>query len=131
MTLLLAASFGIAQVFSTIKINSRLDIVYADVVVKGMMIAAFKNNKDYQTSKINRSCLEIPIYNAAKIQNVLTKSFELIRVLKDFPPDKSIMYCSALFTSCPFLSWMVRIVESFIPALIIDGILRINGMKPK
>lgn len=128
MTLLLSGCFGIIQVLSKVAANRLMDAVPADVVARGMIVAAWKTWKDEEDLKPPR---DIPVYNAARILPMTYGSTRYVRVLHEYPPELAFMYCSTVFTTCTFWSWLIRIVESIIPAIIIDTILRVKGLRPK
>lgn len=104
-----------------------MDSVPADVVARGLIITAWKTWKDQALVEP----LEIPVYNAARIQLMTYGATRSLRVLHDYPPELAIMYCATVFTTCTPYSWLIRIVESIIPAIILDTILKLSGSKPK
>lgn len=121
-TLLVTGALGLYRI-STVGPYRRLDTVNADIVVKGMIIAGWKEWKD------NHQSLEI--YNAAKIKIFAYRTFTFVRVIDEYPSEKAIMHCNIVFTKNPILAWLVRIINAIIPAMVIDGALMAKGLKPK
>lgn len=117
-----ANGFGLQHVLPVDE-NIRLDYVPVDLTVKGMIVAAWTTWKD----EID----EIPIYNASSIKNTSLVSFRNSDVIQKSPPLMAIMYQSVSITKCTFYAWIVRILESLIPAMIIDGLLMMLGRKPQ
>lgn len=118
----MANGFGLQHVL-TVDESIRLDYVPVDLCVKGMIVAAWTTWKDEVEA--------IPIYNASSIKNTSLVSFRDSDVIKKCPPLMAIMYQSVTITKCKFYAWIVRILESLIPAMIIDGLLMMLGKKPK
>lgn len=103
----------------------KLDYVPVDICVKGSIVAAWKTWKERKTTKM------IPIYNSTSIKNPSFVSINDQQIHIKYPSMNTIMYIEVTHVNCSFIAWTIKIVEQIIPALILDGILRMNGKKPK
>ncbi|KAG5667724.1 hypothetical protein PVAND_015695 [Polypedilum vanderplanki] len=117
-----SGALGINHI-SHVKGDIVLDFIPVDICVKGMLIAAWKTWKDKNSL--------MPIYNASNVKKASIISISKYKILKDFPPKNAIMYHDHHHTQCRFIGWIIRIIDQIIPALIIDGLLKISGKKTK
>lgn len=101
-----------------------------DLCIKGMILCSFKVWRDRVTNNIDIT--EVPVYNAASIRLV---AFNAIRdfcgVESEYPSMQAISPPHVTFTNCVYFAWILRIFRNLIPALIIDGLLRLANRKPK
>lgn len=74
-----------------------------------------------------------PIYNAASIKTPVYESlsYDMVSMVEKFPSVNMLGIPSITYTTCVYYAWMIRIVRNIIPALIIDGILKITAGKTK
>lgn len=118
----MSSEIGIYQV-TLVSRERKLDYIPVDILIKGMIIAGWKDWKE--------KCEKIPIYNGAGIKK---PSFDLMSYAEAhdvLPPINAVMYSGIKFAKCPAYAWIIRIIEMIIPALIIDRLLVFNGERPK
>jgi hypothetical protein len=85
----------------------------------------------YKMSKEQNPKAEIPIYNAARIKRISFGLMNSTNADEMFPSIKKLMYRSMTFSKCKFRVWQIRILESLIPALIVDKLMQWCGQKPQ
>lgn len=120
--LVIGAAIGVYQITLTSG-DCKLDYVPVDILIKAMIIAGWKDWKEKSEN--------LPIYNASGIFSPSFASMKEAEVCKILPPINAIMYNSITFTNCAFYAWIVRIVEMFIPAMILDKLLMLSGQRPR
>lgn len=103
----------------------KLDYIPVDLCVRGMLVAAYKVCNEHPTTK------SLPIYNATSIKKPSFRNMNDQKIHVKHPSRNAIMYVSVTHTSCWFLAWTIKIFEQIIPALVLDGLLRWKGRKPK
>lgn len=99
------------------------DYIPVDICVKGMIVAAWKDWKEKSEN--------LPIYNASSVKLASMESMKRVKKLFDNPPLDAIMYCSMFFTQCKFIYWVVKIIESLIPAMILDQVAKMVGLRAR
>lgn len=119
---MVASAFGINHV-SSIDENIIYDYIPVDLCIKSLIVAGFK---DY-TEKSQM----LPIYNSSSVKQASMTSLNHAQLVHDTPPVKAVMHFGMTFTKCAFVFWMIKIIEGLIPALIMDGIAKLVGIKPK
>ena len=75
---------------------------------------------------------EIPIYNSASVKmvsfDVLVRSTDSL--FEETPVKQAIGLPTHVFTECKFYGYTVIFFLQILPAIIIDGILKLLGKKP-
>lgn len=114
---------------NNIRDTDELDIIPVDICVKGMIIAAWKQWRDQQ----NLLASEMPIYNATsvKVCSYNSMMMSLTDSTEKYPPIKLFGIPSMTMTKCVFYAWIIRIFRCILPALIVDGFLKLTGNKPQ
>lgn len=123
--LVLVGGLGLSHVAKCAH-NNHLDLVPVDVCVKGMIVTALKTWKD-------QNKLKIPIFNATSIriatfQSLVQKTAERT---EKYPSVNLFGIPYIHFTQCVYYAWLIWFFRQLIPALIVDGVLKISGNKPK
>jgi hypothetical protein len=113
---------GVSHV-SNVSGDTVLDYVPVDICVKGMIITAWKTWRERAPV--------MPIYNACGLKKATVIAFQRNTIVDDYPPKEAIMYYDHYHIKCRYLGWVVRIVEQIIPALVIDGLLKVTGQRTK
>lgn len=127
MGLVMAGAIGLSHV-SNIPGSNILNMIPIDICVKGLIVASFKVWKE--RAKLQTS--EVPVFNAASVKFVSYTSMEVCyEVAQKNPSMKMLGIPRVTFTGCWYYAWLVRIFRNLLPALIIDGLLRLSGNKPK
>lgn len=103
-----------------------MDVIPVDICAKGMILAAYTHWKN----QLNH---EIPILNAASIKLVTYDSMVLDTdtIAREIPSINMFGIPKMRFTECVYYAWLLKIFRSLIPALVVDGLLKITGNKPK
>lgn len=129
MGMTMVVSLGLIHVIA-LNGDHNLDVVPVDICVKGMIVAAFTTWKE----KLSQGhAAEMHVINASSIKFITYNS--LLMELKGLTERHSSINCFGVpdltYTFCPFKLWTIRIFRQIIPALIVDGILKLTGNKPK
>lgn len=105
-----------------------MDVIPVDVCVKGMIVAAFSTWKKLQTDAEN-----IPVMNAASIKLATYNSMkiDMEAITKAAPSVNMFGVPHITYTTCVYYASLIRLFRSILPALFVDGILKIMGKKPK
>lgn len=125
MGLVLVGALAISHVVN-LDGRNKMDVVPVDLCVKGMIIASWKVWKDNAVD-------DIPIYNAASIKHVSYNSMclDMRKMTREIISVNMFGIPSVTFTTCFWYAWIIRIFRNIIPALMVDGILKLTGNKPK
>jgi alcohol-forming fatty acyl-CoA reductase len=125
MALIFVGALGLNHV-TTCDGNSALDVIPVDICVKGLIVSPFSYWKKEQKDKI-------PIFNAASIKVLTYNSMAMdISLLARLVPSVNMFGLPHItYTTCVYYAWLIRIFRNILPALILDGILKITGNKPK
>lgn len=123
--LVIVGGLGLSHV-TACKTNNHLDTIPVDVCVKGMIVAALKTWKDQNKP-------EIPIFNATSIRLITFKSMALtIRKMNLKVPSVNMFGIPYVhFTACAYYAWLICLFRNLLPALFVDGVLKVSGNKPK
>lgn len=129
MSLTMVGALGLVHIVP-LRGHHHLDVVPVDICVKGMIVSAFKTWKDVNALE---STNEIPVINAASIKLITYDSltFEIDRLTQKHPSINSFGLPSVTFTMCPFYASLIRGFRQILPAVIVDGILKLTGNKAK
>lgn len=101
-------------------------MIPVDICIKGMIVAAYKVSKN----KIEIS--DIPVYNAASIKCLTLRSLNMdADYISEYPSLKAVGTQYVHITECTAYAWILRIFLNLIPALLIDGFLRLTNNKPR
>lgn len=108
--------------------SNKMDVVPVDICAKSMIIAVWKKAVE-QRSALESS--DIPVYNATSIKILSYTSFvfDLSQMLKEIPSVHMFGLPGFTFSTCTLYCWLIRLFRNIIPALIVDGILRLVGNK--
>lgn len=127
MGLVMVGALGINHVMNFNGAN-QMNMIPVDMCVKGLIIASHKVYSD----RLQKQEREVPVYNAASIKFVSYSSMiECSEVANENPSMKAMGIPYVTFSTCNYYCWILRIFRNIIPALILDGLLRIGGGKPK
>jgi hypothetical protein len=126
MGLVLGCGLGMIHVL-VLRAQTQMNMIPVDVCVKGALIAAWKTWKE----KLESQPI-VPVYNAASIKFVSYASMkENWEYGYEFPSKQSIGIPDVTFTTCTYYAGILRIFRHLIPALLLDGLMILNNMKPK
>lgn len=101
-----------------------------DFCIKGMILCSFKVWRDRMLNNIDVN--DVPVFNASSIRLFAFGTMkECVHIAVKYPSLQAIGSPHMTFTNCVFFAWILRIFRNLIPALIIDGILRLANRKPK
>lgn len=130
MGLVIVGALGINHVNYS-KGSDMLDIVPVDICVKGMIVSAWKQWSQRDPSSLQFS--EIAVYNAASVKNCTydAMTMDLSAMIKTNPSVYLFGIPNITFTKCITYAWIIRIFRNLIPALIVDGLLRMTRNKPR
>lgn len=75
---------------------------------------------------------EIPIYNSASIKlinfDILVRSTPTL--YEETPVKRALGIPTQIFTECKYYGFLIVVLCQIVPAVIIDGILKLLGKKP-
>ncbi|XP_070495539.1 putative fatty acyl-CoA reductase CG5065 [Chironomus tepperi] len=122
--LLVGSGIGIVRTMYS-NPDNRCDFLPVDVCVKGMIIAAWKKGMEHDNS--------IPVYNCASYNVATLKIQQIIDIGKCLcavtPLDNMLFIPGGHITNSRYSNYVKVIFYQLLPALIIDGILKLKGHK--
>ena len=104
-----------------------MDVIPVDVCVKGMIVAAFSTWKKLQINEeeilvLNAASIKLASYNSMRI--------DLKTITKEAPSVNMFGIPHITYTNCVYYACLIRLFRNILPALFVDGILKIMGKKP-
>lgn len=131
---IVGAGCGILRVLNAAD-NKKIDIIPADYVINGTLLAAYRAAEDYRQNGRSTDPDRVHIYHMSSgIDNALTngKVQKLTKTIgADNPPLLSLWIGSYVSITSALANMYLTIFLHFIPGVIVDAFLRFKGKRPR